>query len=154
LATVLIELEKANSTLETNLQEAILYQQIMDRCDCYEKRCCEICFVVGAQLELGVSQTRNYLSSLKRKAPGFCGVRQSLWEKEDSFITNPHFVAGLSVLEEFAMPFDLLVKPQQLSIVYNLVSKLPNITFNLITLAIRIYRVPNLIMHGQKACWV
>merc|ERR1719320_1036657 len=40
-------------------------------------------------------------------------------------------MAGLSVLQEFGVPFDLLINPHQLKVTKYLVSKLPNVTFNL-----------------------
>jgi len=131
LVVVLMELEKAKNTPEVNLQEALFYQKVMNRCDCSKSSCCVKCFVVGAQLELGEIQTRAYFQSIQSEAPGFCGVRQGLWEKTDSFIMNPDFIAGLSVLEKFDVPFELLIKPNQMGIIKELVSKLPNVTFNL-----------------------
>lgn len=131
IAAILMELEKANNTPEVNRQEALFYQQVMNNCDCHKSTCCVKCFVIGAQLELGELKTRSYLNTIKSDAPGFCGVRQGLWDKDDSFILDPDFIAGLSVLADFDVPFDLLIKPNQMGIISELVSKLPNLTFNL-----------------------
>lgn len=62
--------------------------------------------------------------------PKFCGVRcEIIASRDDPDMPHPDFVAGLAVLADADLAFDLLIRPPQLKLARNLVAMLPNQRF-------------------------
>jgi len=57
--------------------------------------------------------------------------RDPLWKQPASYLNDAAFKAGLAVLAEFDLVFDLLVLKEQIPAATQLASSLPEIRFNL-----------------------
>jgi len=129
---ILMELEKQSNTRETGLTEARWYQQLADACPGRSLGCTAVAgFVASAPLEEGAEHVAAYLAELTTSFPAVRGIREGLWKRAPEFFTSPSFVAGVRVLAKHSLPFDLLVKPYQLSSVLQLVDLVPEVQFNL-----------------------
>ena len=85
--------------------------------------------IAYAPLEYG-EQARAYLSSLVEMTPLAKGVRRLLQgESDPAFCLQPRFVAGVQMLAEFGLSFDICVKHHQLANVVKLVQQCPNTQF-------------------------
>ncbi len=85
--------------------------------------------VAAAPVEHGES-VREHLESLVAISPLIKGVRRNLQdEAEPDFCLRPDFVAGVRLLAEFALSFDLCIKHWQLPYVVELVRRCPHTTF-------------------------
>ncbi len=85
--------------------------------------------VAAAPVERGES-VREYLVSLVAISPLIKGVRRNLQdEAEPDFCLQPDFVAGVRLLAEFNLSFDLCIKHWQLPYVTELVRRCPHTAF-------------------------
>lgn len=85
--------------------------------------------IAHAPLEYG-EQARAYLHSLVEITPLTKGVRRLLQgEADPAFCLQPRFVAGVQMLAEFGLSFDICVKHHQLASVVELVRRSPNTQF-------------------------
>ena len=85
--------------------------------------------VPAAPLELGAA-AREHLESLVALSPLIKGVRRNLQdETEPNFCLQPDFVAGVRLLAEFGLSFDLCIKHWQLPSALELVRLCPDIAF-------------------------
>jgi len=85
--------------------------------------------VAAAPLEYGTA-VREHLDSLVAISPLIKGVRRNLQdETEHDFCLPPDFVAGVRLLAEFNLSFDLCIKYWQLPYVTELVRHCPHTTF-------------------------
>lgn len=85
--------------------------------------------VAAAQVEYGMA-TRSYLETLVALSPLIKGVRRNLQdEAEAGFCLQPDFVAGVRLLAEFGLSFDLCIKHWQLPAVTELVRLCPDTAF-------------------------
>ena len=85
--------------------------------------------VAAAAVERGES-VREYLKSLVAISPLIKGVRRNLQdEAEPDFCLLPDFVAGVRLLAEFKLSFDLCIKHWQLPYVTELVRRCPQTAF-------------------------
>ncbi len=80
-----------------------------------------------------------------RKLVGIRHIVQA--ESDDRFLLRPQVLEGLSILAEFALPFDLLIYPRHLDVAVECVGRLPNVRFVLDHLA-----KPN-IRDGEMTVW-
>jgi L-fuconolactonase len=73
---------------------------------------------------------RTYLSALKSLSPRVRGVRRLLQgESEPGFCLRPDFVAGVQMLPEFGLSFDICIRHQQLPDAIELARRCPQVTF-------------------------
>jgi L-fuconolactonase len=87
--------------------------------------------VAAAPVELG-DAVREHLGSLVAISPLIKGVRRNLQdEAEPDFCLQPAFVAGVHLLAEFNLSFDLCIKHWQLPYVIELVRRCPDTAFTL-----------------------
>ena len=85
--------------------------------------------VAAAPVERG-SAIREYLESLVAISPLIKGVRRNLQdETEPNFCLQTDFVAGVRLLAEFNLSFDLCIKHWQLPYVIELVRRCPDTAF-------------------------
>ena len=85
--------------------------------------------VAAAPVERGES-IREYLASLVAISPLIKGVRRNLQdETEPDFCLRPDFVAGVRLLAEFKLSFDLCIRHWQLPYVTELVRRCPHTAF-------------------------
>jgi L-fuconolactonase len=85
--------------------------------------------VAAAPVERGVA-VREYLESLVAISPLIKGVRRNLQDEvEADFCLQPDFVAGVRLLAEFDLSFDLCVRHWQLPYVIELVRRCPDTAF-------------------------
>lgn len=85
--------------------------------------------VAAAQLERGAA-VREYLETLVALSPLIKGVRRNLQdESSPDFCLQPAFIAGVRLLAEFGLSFDLCIKHWQLPSVIQLVRLCPDTTF-------------------------
>ena len=84
--------------------------------------------VVG-WVDLQSDAAASQLAELTRH-PKFVGVRHVVQdEPDDNFLLNPRFVAGMGVLRDFQLAYDLLVYPRQLPAAIKLVERFPEQIF-------------------------
>jgi len=87
--------------------------------------------VAAAPVERGEA-VREYLESLVAISPLIKGVRRNLQdEAETDFCLQPDFVAGVRLLAEFKLSFDLCIRHWQLPYVTELVRRCPDTAFSL-----------------------
>ncbi|HET9920619.1 MAG TPA: amidohydrolase family protein [Ktedonobacteraceae bacterium] len=85
--------------------------------------------VAAAPVELGPA-VREHLEALVALSPLITGVRRNLQdEAEPDFCLRPDFVAGVRLLAEYKLSFDLCIKHRQLPSVIELVRRCPHTTF-------------------------
>ena len=85
--------------------------------------------VAAAPVERGIA-VREHLESLVAISPLIKGVRRNLQdEAEPDFCLRPDFVAGVRLLAEFKLSFDLCIKHWQLPYVIELVRRCPDTAF-------------------------
>ena len=85
--------------------------------------------VAAAPIERGAA-VREHLESLVAISPLIKGVRRNLQdETEPDFCLRPDFVAGVRLLAEYNLSFDLCIKHWQLPGVIELVRRCPDIAF-------------------------
>jgi L-fuconolactonase len=85
--------------------------------------------VAAAQVEHGTA-IREYLETLVALSPLIKGVRRNIQdEAEADFCLQPDFVAGVRLLAEYNLSFDLCIKHWQLPSVAELVRRCPDTTF-------------------------
>jgi len=85
--------------------------------------------VASAPVERGAA-VREYLESLVAVSPFIKGVRRNLQDETDpAFCLRPDFVAGVRLLAEYHLSFDLCIKHWQLPGVIELVHRCPDIAF-------------------------
>src|SRR5947209_219469 len=85
--------------------------------------------VAAAPVERG-DVVRDYLESLVAISPLIKGVRRNLQdETEPDFCLQPDFVAGVRLLAEYHLAFDLCIKHGQLPSVIELVRRCPHTAF-------------------------
>ncbi len=85
--------------------------------------------VAAAPVERGVA-VREHLASLVAISPLIKGVRLNLQdEAEPDFCLHPDFVAGVRLLAEYNLSFDLCIKHWQLPYVTELVRRCPDTAF-------------------------
>jgi L-fuconolactonase len=85
--------------------------------------------VAAAPIERGTA-IREHLESLVATSPLIKGVRRNLQDEADpDFCLRPDFVAGINLLGEFNLSFDLCIKYWQLPYVTELVRRCPQTTF-------------------------
>jgi L-fuconolactonase len=85
--------------------------------------------VAAAPVERGVA-VREHLESLLAISPLIKGVRRNLQdETEPDFCLRPDFVAGVRLLAEYNLSFDLCIKHWQLPSVIELVRRCPDTAF-------------------------
>jgi L-fuconolactonase len=85
--------------------------------------------VAAAPVERGKA-VREYLEALVAISPLIKGVRRNLQdEMEPGFCLRPDFVAGVRLLAEYNLSFDLCIKHWQLADVIELVRRCPHTTF-------------------------
>ena len=85
--------------------------------------------VPAAPLERGLA-VRAYLESLVALSPLIKGVRRNLQDETDPNVClQPDFVAGVRLLAEFGLSFDLCIKHWQLASAIELVRLCPNTAF-------------------------
>ena len=85
--------------------------------------------VAAAPVERGVA-VREHLESLAVISPLIKGVRRNLQdEAEPDFCLQPDFVAGVRLLAEYNLSFDLCIKHWQLPYVTELVRRCPDTAF-------------------------
>ena len=85
--------------------------------------------VAAAPVERGVA-VREHLASLVAISPLIKGVRRNLQdEAEPDFCLHPDFVAGVRLLAEYDLTFDLCIKHWQLPYVTELVRRCPHTDF-------------------------
>ena len=85
--------------------------------------------VAAASVERGVA-VREHLASLVAISPLIKGVRRNLQdEAEPNFCLHPDFVAGVRLLAEYNLSFDLCIKHWQLPYVTELVRRCPDTAF-------------------------
>src|SRR2546423_10387342 len=85
--------------------------------------------VAAAPVERG-DAVREHLGSLVAISPLIIGVRRNLQdEAEPDFCLQPDFVAGVRLLAEFNLSFDLCIKHWQLPYVTELVRRCPDTAF-------------------------
>ena len=85
--------------------------------------------VAAAPVERGVA-VREHLASLVAISPLIKGVRRNLQdEAEPDFCLHPDFVAGVRLLAEYNLSFDLCIKHWQLPYVTELVRRCPDTAF-------------------------
>ena len=85
--------------------------------------------VAAAPVERGTA-VREHLESLVAISPLIKGVRRNLQdETESDFCLRPDFVAGVLLLAEFNLSFDICIKYWQLPHVTELVRRCPHTTF-------------------------
>jgi L-fuconolactonase len=85
--------------------------------------------VVAAPVERG-NAIREHLESLVAISPLIKGVRRNLQdEAEPDFCLRPDFVAGVRLLAEYQLSFDLCIKHWQLPYVIELVRRCPDTAF-------------------------
>jgi len=85
--------------------------------------------VAAAPVERGVL-VREHLESLVAISPLIKGVRRNLQEEmEPGFCLRPEFVAGVRLLAEYHLSFDLCIKHWQLPDVIELVRRCPDTAF-------------------------
>ncbi len=85
--------------------------------------------VAAAPVERGEA-VREHLGSLVAISPLIKGVRRNLQdEAEPDFCLRPDFVAGVRLLAEFKLSFDLCIKHRQLPYVIELVRRCPDTAF-------------------------
>jgi L-fuconolactonase len=85
--------------------------------------------VAAAPVERGLA-VREHLESLAAISPLIKGVRRNLQhEIEPDFCLQPDFVAGVRLLAEFKLSFDLCIKHWQLPYVTELVRRCPDTAF-------------------------
>ncbi|TMF50335.1 MAG: amidohydrolase [Chloroflexi bacterium] len=85
--------------------------------------------VAAAPVERGVA-VREHLESLVAISPLIKGVRRNLQdEAEPDFCLHPDFVAGVRLLAEYNLSFDLCIKHWQLPYVTELVRRCPDTAF-------------------------
>jgi L-fuconolactonase len=85
--------------------------------------------VAAAPVERGMA-VREHLESLLAISPLIKGVRRNLQdETEPNFCLQPDFVAGVRLLTEYNLSFDLCIKHWQLPGVIELVSRCPDTAF-------------------------
>src|SRR5947209_3962157 len=85
--------------------------------------------VAAAPVELGIA-VRRHLESLAAISPLVKGVRRNLQdETRPDFCLQPDFVAGVRLLAEYNLSFDLCIRHWQLPAVTELVRRCPDIQF-------------------------
>ncbi len=85
--------------------------------------------VAAAPVERG-DAVRDHLESLVTISPLIKGVRRNLQDEADAdFCLQPEFVAGVRLLAEFNLSFDLCIKHWQLPYVTELVRRCPHTAF-------------------------
>jgi len=85
--------------------------------------------VAAAPVERGIA-VRKHLESLVAISPLIKGVRRNLQdEAEPDFCLHPDFVAGVRLLAEYNLSFDLCIKHWQLPYVTELVRRCPDTAF-------------------------
>src|SRR6266566_7664681 len=85
--------------------------------------------VAAAPVERGEA-VRDHLESLVAISPLIKGVRRNLQDEADAdFCLQPDFVAGVRLLAEFNLSFDLCIKHWQLPYVTELVRRCPHTAF-------------------------
>jgi L-fuconolactonase len=85
--------------------------------------------VAAAPVERGFT-VREHLEALVDLSPLIKGVRRNIQdESEPDFCLQPDFVAGVRLLAEFDLSFDLCIKHWQLPYVVELVRRCPDTTF-------------------------
>ncbi len=85
--------------------------------------------VAAAPVERG-DAVRDHLESLVAISPLIKGVRRNLQDEADAdFCLQPDFVAGVRLLAEFNLSFDLCIKHWQLPYVIELVRRCPHTAF-------------------------
>ncbi|HYT27885.1 MAG TPA: amidohydrolase family protein [Ktedonobacteraceae bacterium] len=85
--------------------------------------------VAAAPVERG-DTVRDHLESLVAISPLIKGVRRNLQDEADAdFCLQPEFVAGVRLLAEFNLSFDLCIKHWQLPYVTELVRRCPHTAF-------------------------
>jgi L-fuconolactonase len=85
--------------------------------------------VAAAPVERGAA-VREHLGALVDLSPLIKGVRRNIQdESEPDFCLQPDFVAGVRLLAEFHLSFDLCIKHWQLPYVVELVRRCPDTTF-------------------------
>ena len=85
--------------------------------------------VAAAPVERG-DTVRDHLESLVTISPLIKGVRRNLQDEADAdFCLQPEFVAGVRLLAEFNLSFDLCIKHWQLPYVTELVRRCPHTAF-------------------------
>eukprot|EP00937_MAST-01D_sp_MAST-1D-sp2_P006539 g6539.t1 len=134
---LLMELEKQNNTFAVGLEEARMFQATANRCNRQPlpTGCVPIAgFVASAPLQSEPTALRRYLAQLRRCCPSLRGVRQPLWKQNASFFVGASgapFRAGLRELGALGLPFDLLVRREQLPDITALAAAVPEVRFNL-----------------------
>ncbi|HEV2581349.1 MAG TPA: amidohydrolase family protein, partial [Ktedonobacteraceae bacterium] len=85
--------------------------------------------VAAAPVELGEA-VREHLESLVAISPLIKGVRRNIQDEvEPDFCLRPDFVAGVRLLTEYHLSFDLCIKHWQLPAVVELVRRCPQTDF-------------------------
>src|SRR6266851_185900 len=85
--------------------------------------------VAAASVERG-NAVREHLGSLVAISPLIKGIRRNLQDEvEPDFCLRPDFVAGVRLLAEFKLSFDLCIKHWQLPYIIELVRRCPGTTF-------------------------
>jgi L-fuconolactonase len=85
--------------------------------------------VAAAPVERGAA-VREHLEALVALSPHIKGVRRNIQdEAEPDFCLRPDFVAGVRLLAEFNLSFDLCIKHRQLPSVVELVRRCPDTAF-------------------------
>lgn len=85
--------------------------------------------VAAAPIERGVA-VREHLEALVALSPLIKGVRRNIQdETEPDFCLQPDFVAGVRLLAEYGLSFDLCIKHWQLPSAIELVRRCPDTTF-------------------------
>lgn len=108
-------------------QEALREVRHVAHLACEEPRLQAI--VAAAPVERGEA-VREYLESLLSISPLIKGVRRNLQdETEPDFCLRPDFVAGVRLLAEYTLSFDLCIKHWQLPGVTELVRRCPDTLF-------------------------
>ena len=94
-----------------------------------QEELCLQAIVAAAPVERGEA-VREYLESLVAISPLIKGVRRNIQdETEPGFCLRPEFVAGVRLLAEYNLSFDLCIRHWQLADVIELVRRCPQISF-------------------------
>jgi L-fuconolactonase len=90
--------------------------------------------VVG-WVDLRATDVRNQLKSVATH-PKLVGVRHVVQsESDDRFLLRPDFLRGIAALEEFDLPYDILIYPKHLPVAAEFVERFPRLRFVLDHLA-------------------
>jgi L-fuconolactonase len=85
--------------------------------------------IASAPLEDGVA-VRSLLQALRDVGPRVKGIRRLLQgESDDAFCLRSGFVAGVKLLPEFGMSFDICIRHGQMPAVIELVRRCPEVSF-------------------------